>query len=96
MDELKATVETLIELDEPETILPTLRQAAERKKGLRWQRLAAVLGEAEARLDQLTNAKPAGPDWTDQRERERAEKRDRDRERAGTETPPVEREAKGE
>ena len=63
MDELQETVETLIELDEPEAILPTLRRAAERRKGVRWQRLAAVLGEAEIKLDQLTNAKPAGPDF---------------------------------
>jgi hypothetical protein len=64
MDELQDTVETIMDLDEPETILPTLRRAAERRKGVRWQRLAAVLGEAEVHLDQLTNAKPAGPDFT--------------------------------
>jgi hypothetical protein len=63
MDELQETVETLIELNEPETILPTLRRAAERQKGVRWQRLALVLGEAEIKLDQLNNAKPAGPDF---------------------------------
>ena len=51
MDELQETVETLIDLDEPEAILPTLRRAAARKKGLRWQRLAQVLGEAEASLE---------------------------------------------
>ena len=64
MDELQETVETIIEMDEPETILPTLRRAAERQKGVRWQRLASVLGEAEVKLDQLMNAKPAGPDFT--------------------------------
>jgi len=64
MNDLQETVETLIELDEPETILPTLRKAAERQKGMRWRQLAAVLGEAETKLDQLVNAKPAGPDFT--------------------------------
>jgi hypothetical protein len=64
MDELQETIETIFDMDEPETILPTLRKAAERRKGVRWQRLAAVLGEAEVQLDQLTNAKPAGPDFT--------------------------------
>jgi len=63
MDELQETVETIIELDEPEAILPTLRRAAERQKGMRWKRLAAVLGEAETRLDALNAAKPAGPDF---------------------------------
>ena len=58
MDELQETVETLIDLDEPEAILPTLRLAAERQKGKRWQALAHVLGEAEIKLDQLLNAKP--------------------------------------
>ena len=52
MNELQETVETLIELDEPEAILPTLRRAAERQKGVRWRQLAAVLGEAETKLDQ--------------------------------------------
>lgn len=55
MDELQETVETLIELDEPETILPTLRRAAERQKGKRWQALARVLGEAEEQLNLILN-----------------------------------------
>jgi len=63
MDELQETVETIIEMDEPEAILPTLRRAAERQKGKRWQALALALGEAETRLDQILNAKPAGPDF---------------------------------
>ena len=63
MDELKETVETLIELDEPEALLSTLRKAADRKKGVRWARLAQVLAYAEDKLDQLNNAKPAGPDF---------------------------------
>jgi hypothetical protein len=63
MNELQETVETLLELDEPETILPTLRHAAQRRKGKRWEALASVLGEAEVKLDQLLNAKPAGPDF---------------------------------
>jgi hypothetical protein len=64
MNELQETIDTIIEMDEPETILPTLRRAAERQKGKRWAMLAHVLGEAEVKLDQLTNAKPAGPDFT--------------------------------
>lgn len=57
MDELQETVETIMEMDEPETILPTLRRAAERKKGVRWARLAQVLAYAEDKLDEL-NGKP--------------------------------------
>jgi hypothetical protein len=64
MDELQETVETIMDLDEPETILPTLRRAAERRKGVRWQRLAHALGDAEIKLDLLNKAKPAGPDFT--------------------------------
>jgi hypothetical protein len=64
MDELKETVETLIDLDEPEAMLSTIRKAAAKQKGKRWETLAAVLGEAEVKLDQLLNAKPAGPDFT--------------------------------
>jgi len=63
MDELQETVETLIELDEPEALLRTLRKAAERRKGVRWARLAQVLAYAEDKLDQLNNAKPAGPNF---------------------------------
>ena len=64
MDEmLQQTVDMLIDLDEPEQILPTLRKAAERRRGPRWQALAHVLGDAEIKLDQLLNAKPAGPDF---------------------------------
>jgi hypothetical protein len=59
MDETLETIETLVSLDEPEQILPTLRKAAERKKGKRWQALASVLGEAEFKLDAILNAKPA-------------------------------------
>jgi hypothetical protein len=62
MDELQETIETLIDLDEPEALLPTLRRAAERRKGVRWARLAQVLAYAEDKLDEL-NAKPAGPDF---------------------------------
>ena len=51
MDELKETVETLIELDEPEALLSTLRRAAQRQKGARWQLLARVLAQAEASMD---------------------------------------------
>ena len=57
MDELQETIDTIIEMDEPETILPTLRRAAERRKGVRWARLAQVLHYAEDKLDEL-NGKP--------------------------------------
>ena len=75
MDELQETVATLIELDEPEALLSTLRRAAVRKsvdgaKGRmsldlakRWQALATVLDEASLQLDLILNAKPAGPDF---------------------------------
>jgi transcriptional regulator with XRE-family HTH domain len=62
MDELQMTVETLIDLDEPEAILPTLRRAARRRKGERWQALARALVGAEAELDRILNATPADPD----------------------------------
>jgi hypothetical protein len=82
MDELQETIETLIDLDEPEAILPSLRRAAERRKGVRWQRLAAVLGEAEVRLDQLANAKPAGPDFRPDAEATHKEQQELMRQRA--------------
>ena len=63
MDELELTCETLIKLNEPEALLSTLRRAAQRKQGVRWARLAQVLAYAEDKLDQLNNAKPAGPDF---------------------------------
>ena len=61
---LQRTVDTLIELDEPEALIATIRRAAERRKGVRWARLAQVLAYAEDKLDQLNNAKPAGPNFT--------------------------------
>ena len=64
MDELQMTVETLVELDEPEALLSTLRRHAARMKDRRWRALATVLGEAEIQLDLILNAKPAGPDFT--------------------------------
>jgi hypothetical protein len=51
MDDLKQTLETLIEVDEPEALLATIRRAAERKAGHRWQRLANALKEAETSLE---------------------------------------------
>ena len=60
---LQRTVDTLIELDEPEALIATIRRAAERKSGPRWQALAHVLAEAEIKLDQNLNAKPAGPNF---------------------------------
>lgn len=53
MDELKATVETLIELDEPEALLETLKRAAERKKGVQWARLAQALHYAQDKYAEL-------------------------------------------
>ena len=64
MNELKETIDTIIELDEPEALLRTLRDAADRKKGKRWQALSSVFDEAEWKLDAILNAKPAGPDFT--------------------------------
>lgn len=64
MDELQMTVETLIDMDEPEALLSTLRRHAARMKDPRWRALARVLGEAETQLDLILNAKPAGPDFT--------------------------------
>jgi len=49
-EELQLTVDTLIELDEPEALLETLQRAASRKKGDRWQALASALKEAQAAL----------------------------------------------
>jgi hypothetical protein len=51
MDEMRQTVETLIELDEPEALLTTLKRAAQRQKGERWQRLADALERAEASIE---------------------------------------------
>ena len=68
MDELQETIETLIELDEPETILPTLRRAAERQKGRRWKMLAEVLAEAETKLDTILKA------WGDKPETDAGDK----------------------
>ena len=58
MDELKETVETLIELDEPEALLSTIRRAAERKQGPRWQALAKALHKAEVCLIMDENPAP--------------------------------------
>jgi len=58
MDELQETVETLIDLDEPEALLATLSRAAARKKGERWQRLARALHRAEASVDWKLDADP--------------------------------------
>lgn len=57
------TVETLIDLDEPEALLETLRRAAAKQKGKRWLALTSVLDEASMRLVAILNAKPAGPDF---------------------------------
>jgi hypothetical protein len=52
MDELEMTVDTLIDLDEPEALLETLKRAAKRKKGLRWAKLAEALEHAGTWLDE--------------------------------------------
>jgi hypothetical protein len=57
-DELELTVETLIELDEPEALLTTLKRAAMRRKGDRWKALGVVLTDAEIKLDLILNPKP--------------------------------------
>jgi len=69
-DELDVTVDTLIDLDEPEALLRTLREAARRKAQIasknrigRWMALHRVLADAEIQLDLILNAKPAGPDF---------------------------------
>jgi len=51
MNELEETVETLIELDEPEALLATLQRTAKRQKGERWQALADELMKAEVALN---------------------------------------------
>jgi hypothetical protein len=50
MDELQATVDTLIDLDEPEALLATLQRAAARRKGERWDKLALALTYAQDKL----------------------------------------------
>jgi hypothetical protein len=47
MNELKETVETLIELDEPEVMLETLKRAAQRRQGKDWTKLAQALAYAQ-------------------------------------------------
>jgi hypothetical protein len=64
MELKQKTVETLLDMDEPEALLRLIRREAERKSGPGWQVLARVLGDAEVRLDLILNAKPAGPDFT--------------------------------
>lgn len=51
MDDLQMTVATLIELDEPEALLSTLRYAATRQKGERWHALAEELLKVEIALN---------------------------------------------
>jgi uncharacterized protein YceH (UPF0502 family) len=53
IDELELTVETLIELDEPEAMLATLTRVARLRKGARWAKLAEALSQAEDRYAQL-------------------------------------------
>jgi hypothetical protein len=51
MEQMQETVETLIDLDEPEALLETLKRAAQRKRGPRWQKLADALGRAQAAME---------------------------------------------
>ena len=51
MDELQETVDTLIDVDEPEALLATLQSVAQRHKGERWQKLARVLAQAQVDYD---------------------------------------------
>jgi len=45
------TMETLIEMDEPEALVATMRRTAEHKKGERWQALADELLKVEIALN---------------------------------------------
>jgi hypothetical protein len=51
MELMQETIETLIELDEPEALLTTLKRAAQKQKGERWQKLARALERAEATIE---------------------------------------------
>jgi hypothetical protein len=64
-EELQLTVDTLIELDEPEALLETLQRAASRKKGERWQKLAGALALAEQVMTSEPNKSEPAPPQTD-------------------------------
>jgi hypothetical protein len=51
MEQMRETVQHLIDLDEPEALLTALKRAAQRKPGERWQKLADVLERAEAAIE---------------------------------------------
>jgi hypothetical protein len=51
MEQMRETVQHLIDLDEPEALLTALKRAAQRKPGERWQKLADALERAEAAIE---------------------------------------------
>ena len=55
MNELQETIETLIDLDEPEALLATLRRIAAGKRGERWQKLAAAIDGLNASLERAAH-----------------------------------------
>ena len=54
---LEQTVETLIDLDEPEALLATLQRQAKRRTGTRWAALAEALAQAEQIYDVIIRQK---------------------------------------
>jgi hypothetical protein len=57
MEQMRETIQHLIDLDEPEALIEALKRAAERKQGERWQRLAKAL----AQVEQLAQSHEAPP-----------------------------------
>ena len=53
----KETLETLIEADEPEALVATLRRIADKRPAARWDRLKRVLADVEAKLDEPEKTK---------------------------------------
>jgi hypothetical protein len=72
IDELELTVETLIELDEPEALLETLKRAAALRKGARWAKLAEALSTAQDQYTQLLGQR--GPSEATPNEADKGEK----------------------
>jgi hypothetical protein len=63
MEQMRETVETLVEFDEPEALLATLRSLAKRQKGERWTALSRALDVASNEMERLLGEKePAMPD----------------------------------
>jgi len=64
-EELKLTVSTIVDLDEPEALLETLQRAVKRKPGERWQKLAGALALAEQVMTSEPNKSEPAPPQTD-------------------------------